>query len=230
MITYYVMVKRMKKRILCIPGWDENCTIFNKIRAILDDYYEFIYVELPGFSMNKLPETPYYPIDYAKYIKDQIKDEFDVILAHSYGGKVALEYYLNYKKTKLILLAPSIIKPRRSLGVILRIIKYKILKKLNILNKNKVYGSEDYKNTSGIKRIIFLNAISTYYDKLLPLIDDKVLLVYGNKDDKTPLIQAKRIKKKIKQAKLKIIKGDHFVLVNNSDEVCKEIYKFMREE
>ena len=130
----------IKKRILCLPGWNERCSVFDEIKILLNDYFEFIYVEFPGFSNNEYPEKDYFPKDYAEYVYKKVNEEFDIILAHSYGGKVALELYFQYKKTPLILLAPAIIKPKRTIKTKIKIIMYKIMKKLNLLRKGLIRG------------------------------------------------------------------------------------------
>ncbi len=220
----------IKKRILCLPGWDERCSVFDEIKILLNDYFEFIYVEFPGFSNNEYPEKAYFPIDYAEYVYKKVNEEYDIILAHSYGGKVALELYFQYKKTPLILLAPAIIKPKRKIKTKIKIIMYKIMKKLNLLNKKKEYGSIDYLNSKGIMKKVFLNAINTYYDNNLTDIFDKVLLIYGKKDKQTSFKEGRRINKLIKRSKLSIIDGDHYVLYKDSFSVSKIIYHFLRDE
>ena len=60
-----------KIKILCIPGWEEGCSAFKRINENLSDYFDFIYVELPGFNNNAPPTFAYYPIDYANYIKNK---------------------------------------------------------------------------------------------------------------------------------------------------------------
>lgn len=219
-----------KKKILCLPGWNENCSVFNGIKRMLNDYFDFIYVEFPGFSNNKPPEKEYFPLDYANYVYEKTNDNYDLILAHSYGGKVALEMYFNYKKTPLILLSPSIIRPKKIVKTRIKIIKYKILKKLNLLNNKKEYGSTDYVNAKGVMKKIFINAINTYYDNNLSKIFDKVLLIYGKKDRQTPNKEGKKIKSLIKNSELAIINGDHYVLYKDSYTVSKLIYRFLRDE
>ena len=218
-----------KLKILCIPGWNEGCSVFNKIKENLSDYFEFIYVELPGFNNNEDPPFAYFPIDYARYIEKKTNNKFDFIVAHSYGGKVAVEYCLNIRKVPLILLAPSIIKPRKSVIIKLKIFLYKTRKKLGLL-KNKEYGSRDYTNAKGIMKNVFMNAINTYYDYDLHNLNGKTLLIYGNKDKQTPFKEGKRIKKINNDIELVKIKGDHFVLINANFQISKLIYKFVRED
>lgn len=218
-----------KLKILCIPGWNEGCSVFDKIKEDLKDFFDFIYIELPGFNNNKTPPYAFYPIDYAKYIFEKTNNEFDLILAHSYGGKVAVEYYLNICKLPLILLAPSIIKPKKTIIVRLKIFTYKIRKKLGLL-KNKEYGSKDFINSSGIMRKVFMNAINTYYDNDLHQLSSKTLLIYGDKDKQTPFKEGKKIYKINKNIKLVKIDGDHFALINKEFQISKLIYKFVRED
>ena len=218
-----------KSKVLCIPGWDEGCRVFDKIKDYLKDYIDSIYVELPGFNNNGLPNKAYTPFDYASYVNN-LNLEFDYILAHSYGGKVALEYYFNFQKVKLIFLGPSIITPHKSLFTKLKIIKYKVLKRLNLLNKYKEYGSVDYQNAKGVMKETFRIAIKTYYDSELEKIEDDTLLIYGKNDKKTPISEGKRITKRIRNSKLEIIDGDHFMMLNNASMVSKLIYRFTRED
>ena len=216
-----------KSKVLCIPGWNEGCNVFENIKNYLKDYLEFVYIELPGFNSNLPPNKPFSPLDYAKYIKDK-NINFDYILAHSYGGKVAIEYYLNFEKKKLILLGPSIIKPHKSIWIKFKILIYKLRKKYNLLNNNKTYGSVDYQNAKGVMKETFRIAINTYYDNKLNEIKDNVLLIYGKYDKKTPPREGRKANKLLTTSKFEIINCDHFMMISNADSVSKLIYKFVR--
>ena len=217
-----------KSKVLCIPVWDEGCKVYEKVEEYLKDYLEFVYIELPGFNNNPYPNKPFAHLDYAKYIRNK-NIEFDYILAHSYGGKVAIEYYLNFEHKKLILLGPSIIKPCKNLVVILKIFLYKLRKKFHLLNNKKSYGSIDYQKAKGVMKDTFLIAINTYYDNKLNEIEDDVLLIYGKKDKKTPPKEGRKINKKLKNSRLNVIEGDHFIMVNNAELVSKLVYRFVRD-
>lgn len=220
-----------KINVLVIPGWMENSKVFLRVKELLSDYCNFILIDLPGFK-NEIIDESFTPKDYAKYINfyaSENKIDFDAILSHSYGSKVAIEYYLNFKKTPLIFVAPAIVKPNRKVSVKLRVFSFKLLKKLKLINKKKHYGSKDYKNTPPCMKETFKIAISTYYDNYLHHIKDKTLLIYGKKDKVTPIKEGEKILKLIKGSKIEIINGGHFCFLDNTIDFCKIIYKFVRD-
>lgn len=220
-----------KTNILVIPGWMESVKVFSKVKELLSDYCNFIFIDLPGFNGEKINQT-FTPKEYAKYIYAYVMQKninFDVILSHSYGAKVAIEYYLNFKKTPLIFVAPAIVRPNKKVSVKLRVFSYKLLKKLKLLRKGKEYGSRDYINTPPCMKETFKIAISTYYDNYLSHIKDKTLLIYGKDDRVTPKKEGERILKIIDDSEMKIINGGHFCFLDSNIEFCKVIYKFLRD-
>lgn len=127
-----------------------------------------------------------------------------------------------YKINKLILIDASGIKPRFNLKNKLRILNYKIRKRLKLNVDNM--GSEDYKNASSYLRNTFLNIVNTHLDNQLKNIKADTLILWGENDLTTPVYMAKKINKKIKNSTLILLKGDHFAYTQD-----KNFLKFLKD-
>lgn len=204
------------KKILFIHGWNQNGYVFNKVINILNKLYKCETITLKGFG-DEVLEKAYSPYDYAKEIYAKYKD-IDAIVAHSYGAKVAVEYIHNYKDVPLLLVGPAIIKPRKKLKIKLRILEYKLRKKIKKVKKE--YGSVDYKNSKGYLKDTFFIAINTYYDKVIPLLDSKITLIYGKEDLITPKKEGIKIIKMNPKINMHIMNGGHSSFVDNPYEFC----------
>ena len=71
----------------------------------------------------------------------------------------------------------------------------------------KKFGSDDYQNTSGIMRKIFVRVVNENLKPLLNDIQAPTLLVWGDKDEATPLYMAKIMEKEIKDSGLVVFEG-----------------------
>lgn len=78
-----------------------------------------------------------------------------VIIGHSFGGKLAYFYAEKYPVRSLVLIAPSLVRPRRSLRKAIKVFLYKAGKKLRCPIPRFLSGSPDYRNASGAMRETF---------------------------------------------------------------------------
>lgn len=215
--------------VLLLHGWGQNKEMMLSIANKLKNNYTCVGIDMPGFGKS-LYNGEKTLKEYCRIIHEFLLFKLHLtpkyIVGHSFGGKVALEYYLTYKRIKgLVFIASPILKPKRSLKFYYNLYLYKVKKKLKIEND---MGSEDYKNSKELKPI-FLNAVNTHYDRLINKIFIPILLLYSKEDEKVDFIKAKKLNKKLKQSKLKVIKGDHFAYLDNVNVVSMEINNFIKE-
>ena len=214
----------VKKKILLIHGWNyENYNNYidtnawsnrSKFVAALEEKYEIRKPDLPGFGLEKEPNKKFYTVDdYAKFINDYITNNNfypDYILGYSFGGAVAVTYYMNYNYNgKLILISPALIR-----------------------NSDK---SKKYINTPK-----FLKPIRNYIRDLYLIYKVKVPeMVYGTKFLKATyqsIVRAETMEylQHIKKEKFIIIYGDQDNMVNPhklyelSDEDIKKRIRFIK--
>jgi len=224
------------KKILFIHGWGSSLNVFKEIISHLQDNYRCIAIDLPGFGKSIEGDEGLTVSEYATLLNEFLMEKNfkpDMIVGHSFGGKIAIEYTLNYNyDQKLLLCAPSIIKPTRKLSYHLKRLLYKSTKKIDSLHKyikDKV-SSKDYKNASDIMKQTLVDACSTYYDTELKNINNRCFIYWGNKDETTPVNQAHKIHRTIDNSSLLIIEGTHFAFLENKYNFINTIEKFMEEQ
>jgi len=223
------------EEILFIPGWNDNYEHFLPIAKKIHNY-KIILIDLPNQGNSKPLNSIIEMNDYINIIhKFLIKNNFkpQIIIGHSFGGKLAFLYSLRYKINKLILVAPSLVK-NKSLLTYIKIYKYKFLKNLKYYLNLKInlekYGSKEYQNQKGIDKLNFIIATNNYYNKELKKIKIPVLLYYGKQDTATPLKEGKYINKRISKSKLIIdSSGDHFAIYNNPYPFIRALKEFLND-
>lgn len=151
------------------------------------------------------------------------------LIGHSFGGRVAIlvATLCRQKTKKLVLVDSAGIKPKRGVRYHLKVLAYKIRKKLHLNLKD--YGSEDYKKLSPEMKGIFVSIVNTHLDSFLPMIEAKTLIVFGKQDKTTPIYMAKTLHKRIKDSQLYIMKNaGHFCFMEKKISFVSAIEKFLK--
>ncbi len=105
---------------------------------------------------------------------------------------------------------------------------YKLLKKVF---KNKDFsflGSKEYQSLSQIERVSYVKIVNEHLDNLLCKIKNETLIIHGLKDTATPKYMAKRLRKGIKNSRLRFISGNHFCFLFNSDLFNLYMHNFLK--
>ncbi|MBE6148358.1 MAG: alpha/beta hydrolase [Firmicutes bacterium] len=232
------------KKILLIHGWnyrnytsqtEEKDAWHNRMKLVelLKKNYEVYRLNLPGFCGEKEPNKAWELHDYAKYIKDYLnknKLQVDYILGYSFGGAVAISYYLEYGSgEKLILVSPAIIRNNdkskkfvKTPGVFDRIRKF--LRNQYIIHIVKtpemVYGTKFLRDTY---QIIVRKDLK---EEVLKVPNKDILIIYGEKDDMVNPNGVINFLPKEYKKRIKLIKdGDH----NIGQTHYKEIVNLIKE-
>ncbi len=215
--------------VLFLHGWGQNKEMMTPLIDELKYRYKCVVLDLPGFG-----ESAFNDIDniheYVEQIRTFLKEKNllpTYIVGHSFGGKLAIEYYLKYQDLKkIVIIASPILKPTRTLKYYYKIIKYKIGKKFH-KNIEKL-GSEDYQNCPSKMKKFFINVVNTHYDNYLKDIKIPILLIWGKEDKQVPLSKALKLQKQLENSHLHILKGSHFAYLENIQFTKLAIQKFLR--
>lgn len=222
MITYqYIKNKNAKTTILLIHGWNTSSLYMESFIQPLKNNFSILLVDL------------FKNLDKAYTIDDFIEEIYQivsslnilnlVIVGHSFGGKIGYFYQKKYSLDGLVLIAPSLIKPKFNLKTFLKIKLYKYLKKKNKKIPKFLKGSKDYQNSSGHLNNTFKNCVNCYMNQLD--VETPQTLVYGFKNDReVKVYQIKKISKYIKNSKIKIFNGNHFAYLDHIKEITLDIY------
>jgi len=200
-------------------------------------------VDFPGFGQSGFPETDWSVDDYTNWLI-ALMDELGFIkadiLGHSFGGRVAIKLSASFpsRVNRLILIdsagipqtvSPSIgrfmIKAIRPLESILSEKNYMKLR----LRFYDLIGSTDYLKTGKLKGT-FQKIISENLEPLLSHIQQKTLLIWGEKDKATPLRDAKTMHARIANSQLVIIpKSGHYPFLEQEELVLNSLEDFFNE-
>lgn len=234
--------------ILLLHGWGGSIQTMMPIFNILKNKCRVIAVDLPGFGESDLPDKPWNSYDYAEYMKKFIEkmNLKDIILfGHSHGGRISIILGSRYKDyiKKLILIDSAGIIPKRSIKYYFKVYGFKILKKIYTAfstgdNKEeklekfyKKFGSTDYKESQGVMRQTMVKVINDNLLKSLPGISAPTLLIWGEKDEDTPVYMGKIMEDNIKDSGLIILKGaGHYSYVDCYDQFKAVIMSFLKDD
>ena len=203
-----------EKPIILLHGWECNgltmrC-IFNFFTAQNRSVFA---IDLCGFGRSEKPKKPFTIYDYVEQFIVRFCPTKPDIIAHSFGGRIALILANKNLVNRLIITGGAGLKPRFNAIKFARKIGYKITKKLGV--KTAKFGSTDYQKTSGVMRATFCNIVSEHLDGLLGKISTPTLLIWGREDKQTPLYMAKKMNKKIKNSRLIVLNNSgHFAFID----------------
>ena len=216
MCYFYSTSTSGKTPLLILHGWMQNKESWEGIIALLSKDMDVLCPDLPGFGDSKDESFSNFTTeDYSNYLFSFLKDlkiKKINILAHSFGGRIAIDFTSKHKDivSNLILFS--------SAGIIHKnpYIKMRFLKKIPgsayIAGKLR---SNDYKNAKEYKNL-FLNAISYNANKRLNKINVPTLILWGDKDRELNLKDAYVFRNGIKKSILEIMTNNgHFAHLEN---------------
>ncbi|MBQ4556079.1 MAG: alpha/beta hydrolase [Clostridia bacterium] len=210
--------------------------MFKSIAEHLAKKYTVVVPDLCGFGESPEPPHAFSVNDYAElFIKfiDSFGFKKVSLMGHSYGGRMIIKIFskggLPFEVSKVCLVDAAGIRPKKSLGQKLSLLCYKggrrvlslpPFKKLfpnAIENWRKKRGSADFNNASEIMKKTLVLAVNEDLTDCLKNITAPTLLFWGDKDDATPLSDAKIMEKKIPDAGLVVLQGgSHFSFLENT--------------
>jgi len=210
--------------VLVLHGWGASIETIMPIVNILKDTMKVYAIDLPGFGKSDIPNDVFGSFHYADIVKgfiDKMGIEKLSLVGHSYGGKLSIILSARYPEiiVKQVLIDSSGLIPRRTLKYHLKVKAFKIMKKVyksfffwkdeevKMEKLYKKFGSDDYQNTSGIMRKIFVRVVNENLKPLLNDIQAPTLLIWGDKDEATPFYMAKIMEKEIEGSGLVVFEG-----------------------
>jgi len=217
--THYTLLGEKGLDVVLLPGWKQNTEMMLYIQKFLEKNFKVYSLDWPGFGKSDLMETSYSTEDYKEFLKEFISKlniKNPILIGHSFGCRIAIRYNAEGNDVyKMILTGAAGLKPKRGLEYYAKVYSYKTGKKILGLPGMKKYkdkvmknvGSEDYKNSSGVMRDTFVKVVNEDVEPLLSKVTAETLLVFGDKDDATPLWMGKIMEEKIPNAGLAIFEN-----------------------
>jgi len=229
--------------VLLLHGWDGSAFSFDSLVSELKDR-RFISLSFPGFGKSETPTNPWGVAEYAKFLTVFLKklniSEIDIIVAHSFGGRVAIKAVATnlLLPKKLVLIGAAGVSQKtffqHFISVATRIGKLAVAiipvasvrRRLKSIASRTV-GSEDYRNAGSLQDT-FVKVVNEDLKRDASKIKIPTLLIWGDQDRQTPLSDARTLQSCIQRSQLKIIEdADHFVFATEVKRVADMINTFL---
>lgn len=213
-------------RVLALHGWRKTHSDLAAVCAP----YDAIALDLPGFGASPMPTTAWGAAEYAQALAP-VLDEFvvpPVIVAHSFGGRVAVNLAAKFpdRVGSLVLTGVPLIRTAMQKKPPLAFRLAKMANRIGLVSNTKMErerrkrGSADYRAASGIQRDIFVKVVNESYEDVIQNVRCHVELVWGDIDTEAPLAQAQQALPLFHDAMMTIVQGGtHWSLVAQPHEI-----------
>lgn len=233
--------------LLLLHGWGAQGSSFAPVQAHLEQHFRCYSLDFPGFGQSDPPPEVWGTAEYTDFVRQFIRDlqlQHPVLIGHSFGGRIAIRLASAAPFPKVILVDSAGIRPTRSWDYYCKVYTYKNLKALltktpvlkehadGILERfRKKSGSSDYQNASGIMRAVLVKVINEDLRHLLPGITAPTLLIWGERDEATPLSDARLMEGLIPDAGLVVLKNaGHYSYLDRLHDFLVILDNFLQHE
>lgn len=220
--------------IVLLHGWGQNIEMMKPVGDKLSKECRIIIVDLPGFGASKEPNTIWTIYDYAECINKLLTElnvENPVMIGHSFGGKISLEYASRYNVKKLILFGSPFKKQIQKISFKTKLLKS--LKHVPLVNKlegfaKKHIGSRDYKNASETMRKILVEHVNLDITEDVKKIKCSTIVIWGTLDNEVPLNDAYELENLIGDAAVITYEGcSHYAYLERLNQTVNIIKNFV---
>ena len=183
--------------------------------------FRHIYIDMPGFG-SSICDVPLKTEDYASILElflDEIKARKEVILGHSFGGKVATLL----KPKLLVLVASAGILVPKPFKIRAKIALFKMLKFTGLTALRSLFIAPDASGMSEAMYQTFKNVVNEDFSDRFREYYGEALLCFGKKDTATPLWTGEIISTLIPNSRLVVFEGDHYFLFQEGASIAREI-------
>lgn len=220
---------------LFLHGYLSNKESFYYQTEFFSRYYKVTAPDMPGFGASA-PLTEAYSVgNYCDWLESFIKSaklDCPLVLAHSFGARVAFKYLSERPDAfeKLAITGGAGLVKERSPSYMRRVKAYRRVKKLFPKFAEKHFGSEEYRKLSPVMKESYKLIVNEDLKACAEKIDIPVLLVYGRDDTVTPPDEEGKVfNGLIRGSRLTVTEGGHFCFCEHSEVFNRLVYEFFTE-
>jgi len=220
-ISYEIVNPLAKYDLIVFHGWGANKEIMKNAFGPYMDNFKHIYIDLPGFggSVNhSVLDTAGY-VEIMEVFLELIGAKKDIIMGHSFGGKVATLLNPNL----LVLLSTAGIRLAKPLSVKTKIALTKIGNAFGLSAVSKLFRAKDAESLTPLMYETFKKVVDEDFSTVFAKFHNKALICWGEEDTATPLVAGKKVASLIEKSHFTVYQGDHFFFVNRSKAIATEI-------
>ncbi|MGH7869292.1 MAG: alpha/beta fold hydrolase [Candidatus Dormibacteraceae bacterium] len=230
--------------VLLLHGWRTSSQLWLPIINHLKANFSVLAPDFPSFGQTPPPPAVWGVEQYARWIIDLLdsKGLSKVhVVGHSFGGRVAIKLAARWPQRveKLVLTSSSGIRPARSPVYRFRVASFKTLR--SVANARYIpaslrrwaqarvasSGSDDYRQATGIMRPTFVRIVNEDQRPDLGQIAAPTLLIWGERDDETPLRDGREMERLVPNAGLVVFSAaTHYAYLEQSARFCRVLDAF----
>ncbi|MSU60385.1 MAG: alpha/beta hydrolase [Candidatus Staskawiczbacteria bacterium] len=223
---------------LILHGWSSSSDKWQSIgETLAGKNMKIIVPDLPGFGKSQEPQVAWSLDNYVEWVKEFSENISDlkggfILLGHSFGGAIAAKFAIKYNQSveKLFLVSAACVRektaPKKALSHFAKLVKkFEFLPFYDLTRKafyKFILRRSDYPYVSGIMKETYLKVISEDLSPKMFFIKAPTTIIWGDKDDLTPIEQAYFINKKIENSNLVVIEGASHSLQIKQPEILAE--------
>jgi len=220
-ISYEMLNPSAQTDFIVLHGWGSNKELMKNAFSPYLQECRHIYIDLPGFGNSNAP-IALTTADVAQIITlflTQIKGKKEIVLGHSFGGKVATLLHPEL----LVLVASAGVLVPKPLKVQLKIALFKLLKNLGLTQFRSLFVAQDAKILTPEMYETFKTVVNEDFRPHFQAFSNKALLFWGKDDTATPLFTAFEIQKHLGDADISKYEGDHYFFLHNTQDITRKI-------
>jgi pimeloyl-ACP methyl ester carboxylesterase len=196
--------------------------------------------DLPGFGASPDPPVAWGARAYAALLAEALVglDRPQVVLGHSFGGKVAISLAASWPELVSGLVLTGVPMLRKKSASASPAWSYRVARwgsRHGFVSESQMerlrhrYGSSDYRNANGIMRSVLVRVVNESYEEDLARITCPVELVWGANDTAAPVEVAKEACALFRNAKLEVIPdGGHMTPLSSPDVLRQPVQRLLR--
>jgi pimeloyl-ACP methyl ester carboxylesterase len=219
--------------VLVLHGWGASIGAVGSIVDGLADRLEVVALDLPGFGESAEPPEPWDVGAYARLVLracDELGLERFSVVGHSFGARVGIVLAATHPEriARMLLTGAAGIKPRRKPSYYAKVAVAKAGRVIGALGgapgrrlqdrMRRRVASSDWLEASEAMRGTFRRVIAEDLSPHLPHIRAATLLVWGERDEDTPLWMGRRMEAAIPDAGLVVLDGGHYAYAERAAE------------
>jgi pimeloyl-ACP methyl ester carboxylesterase len=214
--------------VVLLHGWGGQAASLTPLIVGLRDRYRVLALDLPGFGGSGQPPVAWGTPEYADFVHRAVSSlgiERATYVGHSFGGRLGiwLAAHTPDAVQALVLIDSAGIKPPMTLRRRVRHLTYKAAK---LVLRTPIFGSRgselrerlamhfgspDYRAASGVMRSTFVKTVNLDLSESLRAIIAPTLLIWGEKDQATPIADGRTMERLITGSRLIPVAGaGHF--------------------
>ena len=250
--VHYELSGQGEKRVVLLHGWGCSVSLMEAPAKALEKDLQVLRIDFPGHGKSGRPPEPWGVPEYAACTLALLQ-ELDFlpcdVVAHSFGARVAIWLAAEDSSRfgRIVLTGAAGLRKPQTEAQKKRSEEYRklrsIAEKLGRIGFMKTfaeqmqdelrhkYGSEDYNALDEEMRKTFVKVVNLDLSDKLGAIKSPTLLLWGEKDEATPLWMAQQMERSIPDCALIVLKGGtHYAYLEQSSYFNTVVHHFLTEE